>query len=313
MKPADDMEQLVRQLTYRASPGFKDAARGQMLAELDQVAPSNPRPLWRKIVSSKITRYATPVAIAVALAVVVFRPGGSSQREGVVWAEVLEKIQAIDTMIHQEQREFYRPGENKPFLQGRAVKYASHQLGQVEKQYDAEGKPLYLAYFLKKEKRVVVLFPAVKTYLDLPLTGKLAAISDDVSPKGLVQLLTRHGYTKLGRATFRGQEVEGFEAARESIQAVLAAFTDYKEVAFLFPVKSAAARIWVDVETSLPVGVEAELETGRGLLTGFQEGQARFTAYDFQWGAEIDPKIFVPDIPRDYERIDLKAMSKQAR
>src|SRR5574340_1454599 len=121
---------------------------------------------------------------------------------------------------------------------------------------------MYAAYILKKEKRVVILFPAAKKYLDLALNDRLAALSDDVSPKGLVRLLTRHGYTKLGRAEFEGREVEGFEMSRESVEALLSGFREYKEVMFLFPVKSGAARLWIDVETSLPVGVQAELEAG---------------------------------------------------
>jgi hypothetical protein len=92
---------------------------------------------------------------------------------------------------------------------------------------------------------------------------------------------------------------------------VLAAFQEYKEVSLLlFPTKGAAARVWVDVNSSLLVGVEAELETGRGLLTGFREGTTHLRAYGFQWNAEIDPKIFAPHIPADYKRLDLESLAK---
>lgn len=254
--------------------------------------------------TSKAARYAAAGSIAVAVvaaAVLLFGP--SLGNHGVVLAEVVEKTQAFKSLVHREKRVFYPQGEDQPSLAGDAVKYISAGLGSVEKHYNANGELLYAAYFLKKEKRVVVVFPALKRYLDLPLNDDLAALSDDLSPQGLVKLLTHKGCTHLGRSERDGREVEGFEMSRDSIWDVVSRF---RQGFPLFPVKSAAARLWIDVETSLPVGVEAELEAGRGLLTGFQEGTAHFRAYDFQWGVDIDPKVFVPDIPADCERMDPK-------
>ncbi len=311
MKPVDDVEQLVQQLKHCAAPEFRAAVRQKMLAELDRAGVLKPRSLWRIVMTGRVTRYAAAGSIAVAvLLAAVFLSGLFVGNHGVVLAEVAKKTQAIDTFIHREKRVFYRTGEDKPSLLGNAVKYASSNLGHVEKQYDADGGLVYSAYCLRKEKRVVLLFPALKRYLDLPLTERHAALTDDVSPQGLVRLLTRHGYSKLGRADFDDRAVEGFEMSRESIDALVSAFQDYTEVRMLFPVSSAAARLWIDVKTSLPVGVEAELATGGGLLTGFQAGELRITAYDFQWNPEIDPKVFVPEIPADYERMDLPPISK---
>ena len=311
MNPNDDMEQLVRGLKHRARPEFRKAARDNMLLELDQVGSANHQSMWKALMKSRSFRYATASSILVAaLALIVILSGLTGGNQAVALAQVLEKTEAMNTLVLQEQRAFYLKGAEEPCLRGHAIKYLSSELGQVEQCWTDGGKPIYTAYFLKKENRVVVLFPAAEGYLDLPLTDKLAALSDDVTPKGLVKLLTRHGYAKLGRAERDGHKVDGFEVTRDSIQAVLAAFQEYKEVAFLFPVKGAAARVWVDVKSSLPVSIEAEMETGRGLLTGFQEGVAHFTAYDFRWGADIDRKLFVPDIPADYKRLDLQTLGK---
>jgi hypothetical protein len=312
MKPNDDLERLVRQLKYRARPEFRRAVHEEMLAELGEAATSEPQSLWGLLITSRVARYATAASVAaVGLAAVIFLFGLPGGRNGVALAEVLEKTDAMNTVVIREERAFYRTGEDRPSVQAHAIKYISTDLGQVEECYSADGQPIYLAYFLKKEKRVVVIFPAAKGYLDLRLTDKLAALSDDVTPQGIVRLLTRHGSSDLGRAEFDDQEAQGFEASQESIHSVLAAFLEYKEVSLvLFPIKGAAARLWVSMDTALPVGVEAEIETGRGLFTGFQEGTARFRAYSFQWGAEIDPKIFVAKVPADYRRWDLKSMSK---
>jgi hypothetical protein len=311
MKRTDDIDDLIRGVKCRARPDFREAARAKMLAELDKVTITNHQPIWKALMRSRSFRYATASSIlAATLALVAILSGLTGGNQAVALAQVLEKTEAMNTLVLQEKRAFYLKGAEEPFLQGHAIKYLSSDLGQVEECCTDGGKPIYTAYFLKKENRVLVLFPAAKGYLDLPLTDTLAALSDDITPKGLVKLLTRHGYTKLDRAERDGHKADGFEVTRESIQAVLAAFQEYKEVAFLFPVKGAAARVWVDVKSSLPVSIEVEMETGRGLLTGFQEGIAHFTAYDFRWGADIDPQLFVPDIPADYKRLDLQALGK---
>jgi hypothetical protein len=311
MKPNDDIEQGIRGLKHRVRPEFRQAARDNMLLELDRVRITHHQPKWRTFMESRSFRYATASSIlAAALALIATLSGLTGANRSVALAQVLERTEAMNTLVLQEQRAFYLKGAEEPFLQGRAIKYLSSDLGQVEECWTNSGKPIYKAYFLKKENRVVVLLPALKGYLDLPLTANLATLSDDVTPKGLVKLLTQHGCTELGRAERGGHKVDGFEVTRESIQAVLAAFQEYKEVAFLFPVKGATARVWVDVNSSLPVSIEAELETGRGLLTGFQEGVAHFRAHDFRWGAEIDPQLFVPHIPADYTRLDLQSLAR---
>jgi hypothetical protein len=76
--------------------------------------------------------------------------------------------------------------------------------------------------------------------------------------------------------------------------------------------KEIRLRLWVDIEDSLPFGAETELVVGRGLLTGYREVRAHFTSYDIRWGVAIDPTTFVPDIPADYERIDIPWFGKGA-
>ncbi len=307
----DDIERLVTAMQFPARPEYRVAAREEMFRELDKVSRPACQPKWRAIMSSKPVRYATAFSVVAAvLAAVVILFGLTGGEHTVALAQVLEKVEAMSTVVLEEQRAFYVKGAAEPFLRGRAVKYVSSDLGQVELCWTDDGKPIYSAYFLKRENRVVVIFPAMTGYLELPLNGGLAALSDDVTPMGLVKLLTRHGYSALGRAERDGHQVDGFEVSRESIMAVLAAYQEYPEVEVLVPVKDAAARVWIDVDSSLPVVIEAELETGRGLFTGFQEGVVRFTAHGFRWDADIDPQLFVLDIPPDYKRLNRDSLKE---
>jgi len=69
------------------------------------------------------------------------------------------------------------------------------------------------------------------------------------------------------------------------------------------PARDLVGRLWIDVETSLPVGSQIEFNTGRGLLTGFKKLHCEFKAYDLQWDAEIPEGIFDPAIPEDYTEL----------
>ena len=87
-------------------------------------------------------------------------------------------------------------------------------------------------------------------------------------------------YTELGRATINGVVVEGIEA-KQPQQMVDA---------------NSIMRLWVDVQTNLPVQVEVE-------MIGMAEGQMRQHRYvmeNFEWNAEIDASVFVPEIPEDF-------------
>jgi hypothetical protein len=298
MKTDREFEDLLRKLACPAGEDFKNATRAKMLAALPEAPAAARRGFARAFPGGRLARVAAAAALLAAVAFVVFRPDGAH----VVLADVVKKIAATSTLIHRETREGRALGSGATVIDAEAVKYLSDEFGLVEKQYDRAGALTHVAYVLKKEARCVILLPPLKKYLDLPLTDALAATTDDVSPRGIVELLTRFGSVPLGRATFDGHEVEGFEASRESATALLSA---YRLVAFLCPIKpeTLSARLWVDVHTSLPVGAEADCQTGPGLLTGFRAMAGHFRAYDFQWNAPIDPAIFSPEIPPDYERI----------
>ena len=58
-------------------------------------------------------------------------------------------------------------------------------------------------------------------------------------------------------------------------------------------------RLWVGVETGYPVQYESK-------MSGEYEGEvweSECIMDQFQWDVELDPNIFEPNIPPDYERI----------
>ena len=104
MKLKDDMERRICQLKLPATPEFRQAARDQMFLELDKVDSVQHPPVWRVIMSRKSVRYATASSIiAIALASVAILFALTGDNHAVALAQVLEKIEAMSTMVLQEQ------------------------------------------------------------------------------------------------------------------------------------------------------------------------------------------------------------------
>ena len=187
-----------------------------------------------------------------------------------------------------------------------ARKYVSADVGMVEEQYDPNGILMHRAYFLKDMQKLVIVFPSSKKYIEMPAKGGFYdELAKMMTPDGLVNYFISRHYTKLGRSHFDGFEAEGFETSDLDLSPLP------NQMRFVFPIKDLTGRLWVDLETSLPVGIEMELTVDRGLMTGFRKIRGVFTAYDFQWNAEIAEGTFDPNIPEDYTRIDLGSLAQE--
>ncbi|MHC5096485.1 MAG: LamG domain-containing protein [Planctomycetota bacterium] len=60
---------------------------------------------------------------------------------------------------------------------------------------------------------------------------------------------------------------------------------------------SSTARIWVDVEARLPVRIEIESFYDDGSLA------TEISCFDFNWAVSVDPSVFTPVIPEDYQSL----------
>lgn len=259
--------------------------------------------IWRTIMESKITRYSVAATILVAASVVLFSPFGG--RHNVALADVAQKLSETRTIMHQEKRLAWWPGEDKPFFEGEVRKYISTDIGFMEEQYDLNGVVDHRFYLLK-EGQIVLVYPKSRRYVRLPAQGR---IYDELlkmsTPAGMVNYLTAMPHTKLGRSCVRGVETEGFEVSDVDLSWLM----DYLK--YLFPVQHLSTRLQVNAETSLPVEIEMKMDVGRGFVNGFKKLHAEFTAYDFQWDVELPEGILDPNIPADYTEINLGSVAEE--
>ncbi len=249
-------------------------------------------PIWRKIMKSPVTKLSSAAAVIIAVAVVSIYFGTSIDGTSVLLAEVIQNVEKVNSAKWQEKRIFTCDGNEISFLNSDAIRYFSSKYGSREDMYNKEGLLLHQAYWLIQENVRIRVVPPMEQYERTELTEAERGIWGQPGFKAIVDMLKVEKPTELGRKKVNGRETEGFEIAGSKIVGVLPIQVD-----------GGVARIWVDIETSLPIQYEAELLTSDKLVTSMTGGkpvQIAVTGYAPQWNVEIEPSIFEPNIPRDY-------------
>lgn len=255
---------------------------------------------WRMIMKSPIIKFAA-AAVIIAAGLFFFTQPGS-----VALAEVAKKVRQFDTLIQQEQRRVYAIGQTEPGFITNATKYVSTDYGSVEEQYDLEGNHITTTYLLKKEQKIVTLMHEAKMYFVITLEGTPLELPDFVNSKQLVEcIVTEQNPKKLGRKEIDGRMAEGFEAVNPEAMAEMA-----KLSGGMLPLGDSTWRLWIDVETLLPIKMEGDLIFEEGPLTSFTRAQMKFETTSLEWGAEIDDSIFDFVIPDDYTLVDASNFTK---
>ncbi|MBN1505987.1 MAG: hypothetical protein JW955_04030 [Sedimentisphaerales bacterium] len=255
---------------------------------------------------SRFTKYSVAATILVAASVVLFDPLGLfGGRHGVVLAEVAKRVNEMGTSVSTCTRTVWEQGREEPCLRANATVYASPEHGYMEEQYDADGNLTHRAYILKESRRFILVIPAEKKYMEISMSEEIFdRITAVLTPGGLISRITAGPYTELGRKRLNGLEVEGFEIRDPELLAVP------KPLGFILPVNGITARVWIDVESSLPVEIDIDFTTDRALVAGFKKLRAEFRTHDIEWTAETPEGIFDPNIPADYTPLNLESTIK---
>ncbi len=242
--------------------------------------------IWRGIMKSRLSKTAIAAAILVAAAVGIRLFGGRLDGTSVAWAGVAEKLGQVHDFVYR-QRQIDSSGVRTPgfeFKQEWEMRcYYSCKFGSRWDQYGATGL-IGQYYTLLKEQQLVHIYPNRKTFRcrpePLPLTLPL-------DPIGEIRSILAEPYVKLGRTTIDGVLVEGIEVQGQKVGIVR--------------LDDAVSRLWVNVETELPVWMEAE-----GKRHG-SDTYVRFIRDQFQWNVSLTEGDFTPVIPADFAQEDWPA------
>ncbi len=246
--------------------------------------------LWEHIMKSGITKLVAAAAIIIAVLIGIQQFGGSVDGTSVAWARVVEKVDKIHSYIYRERRSATSgpKKEGFEFIAADTEKkvYCSQSYGRRTDDFQS-GKLRFSIYMLPQEKALISVLHHSKQYIRYPLrSGEVGGID----PREMVKRILSNDYTELGRETIDGLLVEGVELKGQKISGPR--------------LDDAVTRLWVDVETGLPVRIELE-----GLSYGTST-KINIVQDEFQWNVELQASDFDPNIPPDYTLVEMELPSE---
>ncbi|MCP4261083.1 MAG: hypothetical protein GY774_26800 [Planctomycetes bacterium] len=269
MRPAEDIDKLVKKLRYKAGAETHDRILGNVMRVLDeserQKTGARARDIWRIIMRSPVTKIAAAAVIIVSVVAVAHFLGVPT--EGIVWADVVHPILTAQTVVFNVVS---AEGENVPTT--KVMNMGTQRFrGEV---LSADGMTVQVIVIADYDTlQMLQLIPNQKTAIlidmkDLPeepenFLEELRNIVTEIQNDPDVSVET------LGEKEIDGRMAKGFRARNPDGEIT----------------------VWIDSETSLPIRMEQ------------QWGQMQFVYTDFQFDVELDESLFSMEIPEDYTEL----------
>jgi outer membrane lipoprotein-sorting protein len=290
MKPTDDLEKVIKQdLNFTAGAELhgrmlNDVLNAQEKSRKASSAISRPN-LGRTIMKSRITKLAAAAVIIALVVLGLFEFVKTENTSGVVWAQVAEKVDASrGSIVRCRETSSFLPNEDDY-----SIKYFSptrsrtdtYKGGQITNSYytDFEAKTYTGVHHMRKHYLSITITPSKGGFLEKQ--------EDWMNPRYLVQKILSCEHRKLGQKTIEGVLCEGIETTDPGVMGPLPGPVSRLDVEM---------RLWVDAKTEYPALFEAKIHAeAEGKTMSSQSVMDQF-----QWDVELDPNLFVPNIPSDY-------------
>jgi len=246
-----------------------------------QTPPRGLLDIRRIIMKSPISKLAAAAVIIIAvLAGIYVITGRTPAVTCCAWAQIADKVAQIKTCVYTQHTQ--RSGKTIGQKQFETQIYTSSDYG-YRSETTIDGN-LILSYMNPKEKVVVTMLMSQKKYMRTMLTDEMAnqMKQETHDPRDMLTKFMSDPYKELGKDTINGVEVRGIEV--NNPPSVRGIYNNY------------IGRMWVDVATEYPVRTEIEIETG----TGEQKINDVIVTDGYEWGVELSPDVFKPDIPADF-------------
>jgi len=238
MRPADNMENLIKKLRYKAGAEAHDRVLGNVLQALDeskkQKSGATAPNIWRTIMKSPITKLAAAAAVIVVAAIGIH----SIMEPSITFADVVEPILTARTMIFDV------------FIGDEETGTSMHEIiaGQ-------------------KIRRTISNMPGMTMIIDLE-DSKMLAINDTDNSAGYVDIQgtvkERHqSYVEFLRHVIIKLKDNHHELGEQEIDG-------RKAIVFEAQGPNEGVKIWADPETALPIRIELTLGQMFTIMKNFQ-------------------------------------------
>ena len=287
MKSADEIKRLFKGAAVQTNAAPDDAVfetlKTAYTRTIEHKSAQRELSMWRFVMKNPSVKLAIAAVIVIACLVGLsfWRTTGS----GIALADVLARMEQVQVYRLKMDTSFQgEGGQGMPMSQ--AAMLVSQSLGQkvvMQVNHPLTGQSMVEEIYISpRERAVTTLMPNEKKYSRIELDeASLARLQQESgSPQQIVARVLKSEHVDLGRSVVDGIEVEGFQTTDPNCLGETA-------------LTGAEVKIWVGVETRLPVRIEVDKGVaGRGHL--------HVAAYDFEWVVPVDEAEFTPVIPADY-------------
>jgi len=250
----------------------------------------------RTIMKSPIIKTAAAAVIIALVVLGLFEFIGTENTSGVVWADVVRKVEASrGSIVRYMGTSSFQPSDitnySMTYTSPRYSRKDFYEGGQISHTYynDYSGSDTEtLTGVYHKHKHYIS-----HTYQKSKDEFLLEQHDDWINPRYLVQTILSGEHRNLGQKTIEGVLCEGIETTDPASMGPTPEPIDRLDVLL---------RLWVSVETGYPVLFESKISGEHNGQVGGSEG----VMDQFQWDVELDPSFLEPNIPPDY--VDMRTL-----
>jgi len=277
MRPAENIEKLIRKLRYDTSTETHDRVFGNVMQALDEkqkqksgvMAPD----IWRIIMNTNTRKFATSAVILIAAIIGLHFIAGPFDATSTVYAEVAEKLQKALTMTYKVTTT--TPLEEMPNME---MEVAFKEPGLMRMTM-AGGYVSVMDSVLGKGLSII---PERKQFIEMDLSN----LPNDPGQNQLsviekLRSLPDRADEELGEREIDGQMVQGFRVTEEGV----------------------THTVWIDPTTKELVEVDTEILNAPGMSS---------TMTDIRFNVELSDELFSITPPEEYTRLELQVDVSEA-
>jgi len=287
------IEKLVKKMSYKATNEAYDKALDSFLTVVDEhkkkpSASSEPN-IWRVIMKSSVAKLtaAAVIIIACVIGLSIWRSTGS----GIALAEVLTKIEQVTAYMYQ-MRSTITTQETITDLISTVFISQENGIKIITKTIDSNNNEINSGdtYLLPKLNSIIFIVHEKKMYVRLKFDGmKLEYYKEEYNdPHIIIEQILGCDHTSLGQSVIDGITVEGFQTTDSAYEGGFMGQADFEGKS-----EKVDIRLWVDVNTFLPVRLEENITMKDGR-------HIHEVSYDFRWNVAVNADDFKPVIPEGY-------------
>lgn len=247
--------------------------------------------IWSIIMKSKLTKLAAAGVIILALLLAIHYSGGSIDGSGVVWADVLKKMENCKGYTNQIKFMTELPSDWKCYYSPEYARIDVYRNEKLNWSLYNNYKSNTTTYIYYNTKRY-----SIRQRVEDSDTGRNR--QDSLNPLFMLWAILSYEHQELDSKTIDGVLCEGIESSDMNV-IIMMNPEDEDELRSLEN-PGFHMTLWIDKKTQYPVKVEYKfnIESSNGEII---KGGAVLD--QFEWDVDFDIDTFKPNIPTDYSKM----------